>query len=306
MSYSNDLAGTLAAKALRSETIVVAGAGTGLSAKCAEAGGADAIVIYNSGRYRMAGRGSLAGLMPYGDANRIVLEMTREIVTVVNTMPVIAGVCGTDPFRDMGRFLDELAGCGIVGVQNFPTVGLIDGEFRRALEATGMSYSAEVEMIRSARRRGLFTMPYVFTADEASAMADAGADILVAHVGLTTGGHDRRLRPANRRILGALTRGDLRGRRRGREVRSRPLPWRSHLRTVRPRRGAAAGPEAERIRGRIQHRAATHRNRHRRPRGPVPDRARVRCRHGAIWLAPPARTSELVDDPATRSSYRGT
>ena len=188
MPNSSDLAGTLAAKALRSETIVVAGAGTGLSAKCAEAGGADAIVIYNSGRYRMAGRGSLAGLMPYGDANRIVLDMTREIVTVVDRMPVIAGVCGTDPFRDMGRFLDELAGCGIVGVQNFPTVGLIDGEFRRALEATGMSYSAEVEMIRSARRRGLFTMPYVFTADEAGAMADAGADVLVAHVGLTTGG----------------------------------------------------------------------------------------------------------------------
>ena len=188
MPKRSDLAGTLAAKARAGEVIVVAGAGTGLSAKCAEAGGADAIVIYNSGRYRMAGRGSLAGLMPYGDANRIVLDMTREIVTVVDRMPVIAGVCGTDPFRDMGRFLDELAGCGIVGVQNFPTVGLIDGEFRRALEATGMSYSAEVEMIRLARRRGLFTMPYVFTADEACAMADAGADILVAHVGLTTGG----------------------------------------------------------------------------------------------------------------------
>ncbi|MDE0167946.1 MAG: phosphoenolpyruvate hydrolase family protein [bacterium] len=182
------MAGILVAKARRKETIVVAGAGTGLSAKCAEAGGADAVVIYNSGRYRMAGRGSLAGLMPYGDANRIVLEMTREIVTVVDTMPVIAGVCGTDPFRDMGRFLDELAGCGISGVQNFPTVGLIDGGFRRALEATGMSYSAEVDMIGLASRMGMFTMPYVFDAAEASAMADAGADVLVAHVGLTTGG----------------------------------------------------------------------------------------------------------------------
>ena len=188
MPKGNDLAGILVAKARRKETIVGAGAGTGLSAKCAEAGGADAVVIYNSGRYRMAGRGSLAGLMPYGDANRIVLEMTREIVTVVDTMPVIAGVCGTDPFRDMGRFLDELAGCGISGVQNFPTVGLIDGGFRRALEATGMSYSAEVDMIGLASRMGMFTMPYVFDAAEASAMADAGADVLVAHVGLTTGG----------------------------------------------------------------------------------------------------------------------
>ncbi len=188
MPYSNDLAETLAAKARRSETIVVAGAGTGLSAKCAEAGGADAVVIYNSGKYRMAGRGSLAGLMPYGDANRIVLEMAREIVTVVERMPVVAGVCGTDPFRDMGRFLDELVGCGIAGVQNFPTVGLIDGGFRRALEATGMSYSAEVAMVGQASRMGMFTMPYVFDAVEASAMAEAGADVLVAHVGLTTGG----------------------------------------------------------------------------------------------------------------------
>lgn len=196
-----ELTENLNAKARRNETIVVAGAGTGLSAKCAEAGGADAVVIYNSGRYRMAGRGSLAGLMPYGDANRIVLEMTREIVTAVDTMPVIAGVCGTDPFRHMGRFLDELAGCGVVGVQNFPTVGLIDGGFRRALEATGMPYSAEVEMIRLARRRGLFTMPYVFGADEAGAMAAAGADVLVAHVGLTTGGM---IGAADRRTVASL------------------------------------------------------------------------------------------------------
>ncbi len=186
--FRSEIARTLVAKARRNEMIVVAGAGTGLSAKCAEAGGADAVVIYNSGRYRMAGRGSLAGLMPYGDANRIVLEMTREIVTVVDSMPVIAGVCGTDPFRDMAKFLGRLERRGVAGVQNFPTVGLIDGGFRRALEATGMSYSAEVEMIRLACRRGLFTMPYVFTAAEATAMADAGADVLVAHAGLTTGG----------------------------------------------------------------------------------------------------------------------
>ena len=183
--------------------IVVAGAGTGLSAKCAEAGGADAVVIYNSGRYRMAGRGSLAGLMPYGDANRIVLEMTREVVTVVDRMPVIAGVCGTDPFRDMARLLDELAGRGVAGVQNFPTVGLIDGGFRRALEATGMSYSAEVEMIRLACRRGLFTMPYVFTAAEATAMVDAGADVLVRSRRTDHGRHDRRLRPPHYRVIGA-------------------------------------------------------------------------------------------------------
>ena len=184
----DELAETLAGKARRNETIVVAGAGTGLSAKCAEAGGVDAIVIYNSGRYRMAGRGSLAGLMPYGDANRIVLEMTGEIVTVVDTVPVIAGVCGTDPFRNMATLLGELEGRGVAGIQNFPTAGLIDGEFRRALEDTGMSYSAEVELIRLAAGRGLFTMPYVFNAAEASAMADAGADVLVAHLGLTRGG----------------------------------------------------------------------------------------------------------------------
>ena len=184
----NELAKTLNAKARRKETIIVAGAGTGLSAKCAETGGADAIVIYNSGRYRMAGRGSLAGLMPYGDANRIVLEMTGEVVTVVDRVPVIAGVCGTDPFRDMASLLRELEQRGVAGVQNFPTVGLIDGGFRRALEATGMSYSVEVKMIGLAGRRGLFTMPYVFSAEEARAMAEAGADVLVAHVGLTTGG----------------------------------------------------------------------------------------------------------------------
>lgn len=168
--------------------IIGAGAGTGLSAKCAEAGGADLIVIYNSGRYRMAGRGSLSGLMPYGDANAVVLDMAREILTVVDHTPVLAGVCGTDPFRDMGVFLRQLADLGFAGVQNFPTVGLIDGTFRLNLEETGMSYSLEVEMVRHASELGLLTAPYVFTPDDAKAMAEAGADILVAHMGLTRSG----------------------------------------------------------------------------------------------------------------------
>lgn len=178
----------LAEKLRRNEVIVISGAGNGLSAKCAELGGADAVVVYNSGRYRMAGRGSLAGLMPYGDANQIVLEMAREIMPVMRRIPVIAGVCGTDPFRDMGRFLDELAMLGVTGVQNFPTVGLIDGVFREHLEATGMSYSQEVDMIRTASGKGLFTMPYVFDPAQARAMVNAGADLIVAHLGLTAGG----------------------------------------------------------------------------------------------------------------------
>lgn len=168
--------------------IVGSGAGTGLSGKCAEAGGADLIVIYNSGRFRMAGHGSLSGLMPYGDANAIVLEMAREVLPVVRTIPVLAGVCGTDPFRLMPVFLDEIARLGFAGVQNFPTVGLIDGVFRQNLEETGMSYAKEVEMIRVARARDLLTTPYVFNEADAVAMADAGADILVAHMGLTTKG----------------------------------------------------------------------------------------------------------------------
>jgi predicted TIM-barrel enzyme len=168
--------------------IVGSGAGTGLSGKCAEAGGADLVVIYNSGRFRMAGHGSLSGLMPYGDANAIVLEMAREVLPVVRTIPVLAGVCGTDPFRLMPVFLDEIARLGFAGVQNFPTVGLIDGVFRQNLEETGMSYAKEVEMIRVARSRDLLTTPYVFNEADAAAMADAGADILVAHMGLTTKG----------------------------------------------------------------------------------------------------------------------
>jgi predicted TIM-barrel enzyme len=168
--------------------IIGAGAGTGLSAKAAEMGGVDLIIIYNSGRYRMAGRGSLSGLLAYGDANQIVVEMSREVLPVVRDTPVLAGVNGTDPFRLMGRFLDELAAIGFAGVQNFPTVGLFDGVFRQNLEETGMGYGLEVEMIRLARERDLLTAPYVFDVDSAVAMAEAGADILVPHLGLTTSG----------------------------------------------------------------------------------------------------------------------
>jgi predicted TIM-barrel enzyme len=168
--------------------VIGAGAGTGLSAKCAEAGGADLIIIYNSGRYRMAGRGSLAGMMPYGDANAIVMDMAREVLPVVSETPVLAGVCGTDPFRLMPAFLQEVRRTGFSGVQNFPTVGLVDGTMRAGLEETGMGYHLEVEMIRVAHELDLLTAPYVFTEDEARAMAGAGADVLVPHMGLTTGG----------------------------------------------------------------------------------------------------------------------
>lgn len=168
--------------------IVGAGAGTGLSAKCAEAGGADLIIIYNSGRYRMAGRGSLAGLMPYGDANAIVMEMAGEVLPIVRDTPVLAGVCGTDPFRRMPVFLKQIADAGFAGVQNFPTVGLIDGTFRLNLEETGMGFDLEVEMIGMAHDAGLMTSPYVFDTDQAVAMTKAGADVIVAHMGLTTSG----------------------------------------------------------------------------------------------------------------------
>ena len=168
--------------------IIGAGAGTGLSAKCAEAGGTDLIIIYNSGRYRMAGRGSLSGLLPYGDANAIVVDMAREVLPIVESTPVLAGVCGTDPFRLMDVFLDELQRIGFSGVQNFPTVGLFDGTIRVNLEETGMGYGLEVDMIRLAREKDLLTAPYVFTVEEAVAMAEAGADVLVPHMGLTTGG----------------------------------------------------------------------------------------------------------------------
>jgi predicted TIM-barrel enzyme len=168
--------------------VIGAGAGTGLSAKAAEMGGVDLIIIYNSGRYRMAGRGSLSGLLAYGDANQVVVDMSREVLPVVRDTPVLAGVNGTDPFRLMGRFLDDLAGMGFTGVQNFPTVGLFDGVFRQNLEETGMGYGLEVEMIRLAHERDLLTAPYVFDVDSAVAMAEAGADILVPHLGLTTSG----------------------------------------------------------------------------------------------------------------------
>ncbi|RNL86022.1 phosphoenolpyruvate hydrolase family protein [Halostreptopolyspora alba] len=170
------------------EAVIGAGAGTGLSAKCAEAGGSDLIIIYNSGRYRMAGRGSLAGLMPYGDANAIVVDMAREVLPVVRDTPVLAGVCGTDPFRRMEVFLAELKSLGFAGVQNFPTVGLVDGTFRANLEETGMGFDLEVAMVGKAREMDLLTAPYVFDTDQARRMAEAGADVVVAHMGLTTSG----------------------------------------------------------------------------------------------------------------------
>ena len=172
----------------RRQPIVGGGAGTGLSAKCEEAGGIDLIVIYNSGRYRMAGRGSLSGLLAYGNANDIVIEMAKEVLPVVKKTPVLAGVNGTDPFCQFDNFLDTVAAIGFSGVQNFPTVGLIDGVFRQNLEETGMSYALEVEMIRLAHEKNLLTTPYVFDSSQAVTMAKAGADILVAHMGLTTGG----------------------------------------------------------------------------------------------------------------------
>ena len=172
----------------RRQPIIGGGAGTGLSAKCEEAGGIDLIVIYNSGRYRMAGRGSLAGLMAYGNANDIVQEMAREVLPVVKHTPVLAGVNGTDPFALMDDLLDRLKQMGFSGVQNFPTVGLFDGIMRRNLEETGMGYGLEVDMIAKAHQRDLLTTPYVFSADEAVAMTKAGADIIVPHMGLTTGG----------------------------------------------------------------------------------------------------------------------
>jgi predicted TIM-barrel enzyme len=178
----------LRAQVDQASPIIGAGAGTGLSAKCAEAGGADLIIIYNSGRYRMAGRGSMAGLLPYGDANAIVMDMAREVLPVVAQTPVLAGVCGTDPFRLMPVFLEEVRRAGFSGVQNFPTVGLVDGTFRANLEETGMGYGLEVDMIHTAHELDLLTAPYVFTEDEARAMAGAGADVLVPHMGLTTGG----------------------------------------------------------------------------------------------------------------------
>jgi predicted TIM-barrel enzyme len=201
----SDILARLRAMKAAGEPIIGAGAGTGISARNEEAGGADLIVIYNSGRYRMAGRGSLAGMMPYGDANGVVVEMAREVLPIVARTPVLAGVCGTDPFRQMDVFLDEIVRLGFSGVQNFPTVGLIDGRFRAGLEETGMGYGCEVELIAKAHARDLLTTPYVFDPKQAAAMARAGADILVCHFGLTVGGTIGASTAANLEDCPALT-----------------------------------------------------------------------------------------------------
>lgn len=184
----DEIIARLRAKVAAGQPIVGGGAGTGISAKMSEAGGIDLLVIYNSGRFRMGGRGSLSGMMPYGDANAIVMDMAREVIPVVHKTPVLAGVCGTDPFRVMKLFLREVDAAGFSGVQNFPTVGLIDGRFRQNLEETDMGYGLEVDMIATAHELGMFTTPYCFNPDEAVAMAKAGADILIPHMGLTTKG----------------------------------------------------------------------------------------------------------------------
>src|SRR6188472_3780633 len=184
----DEIMARLRAKVAAGQPIVGGGAGTGLSAKMSEAGGVDLLVIYNSGRFRMAGRGSLSGMMPYGDPNAIVMEMAREVIPVVKNTPVLAGVCGTDPFRIMKLFLKQVDEAGFSGVQNFPAVGLIDGTFRQGLEETGMGYGLEVDLIRTAHEIGFLTTPYCFNPDEAAAMAKAGADILIPHMGLTTKG----------------------------------------------------------------------------------------------------------------------
>jgi predicted TIM-barrel enzyme len=184
----DEVLGRLRVKVASGQPIVCGGAGTGISAKMSEAGGIDLLIIYNSGRFRMAGRGSLSGLLPYGDANAIVMEMAREVLPVVAHTPVLAGVCGTDPFRIMKLFLREVDAAGFSGVQNFPTVGLFDGKMRQNLEETGMGYGLEVDMIATAHELGMLTTPYCFDPDEAAAMARAGADILIPHMGLTTKG----------------------------------------------------------------------------------------------------------------------
>src|SRR6476660_8963269 len=184
----DEILAKLRAKVAAGKPIVGGGAGTGISAKMSEVGGIDLIIIYNSGRFRMGGRGSLSGMMPYGDANAIVLDMAREVIPVVKHTPVLAGVCGTDPFRIMKLFLREIDAAGFSGIQNFPTVGLIDGTFRQGLEETEMGYGLEVDLIRTAHKLGLLTTPYCFNEDEAAAMAGAGSDILIPHMGLTTKG----------------------------------------------------------------------------------------------------------------------
>src|SRR6187455_1321630 len=184
----DEILSRLRAKVAAGQPIVGGGAGTGISAKMSEAGGIDLLVIYNSGKFRMAGRGSLSGMMPYGDANAIVMDMAHEVIPIIKHTPVLAGVCGTDPFRVMKLFLRDVMAAGFSGVQNFPTVGLIDGQFRQNLEETDMGYGLEIDMIRQAHELGLLTTPYAFNEDEARAMAQAGADILIPHMGLTTKG----------------------------------------------------------------------------------------------------------------------
>lgn len=188
MQTRQEIVARLRAQVAAGRPIIGGGAGTGISAKCAELGGIDLIIIYNSGRFRMAGRGSLAGMLPYGDANQIVMDMAREVLPIVEKTPVLAGVCGTDPFRIMKRFLLDVRDAGFAGVQNFPTVGLIDGNFRQGLEETGMGYGKEVELIALAHELDLLTCPYVFTPEDAKQMAKAGADVLIPHMGLTTKG----------------------------------------------------------------------------------------------------------------------
>ena len=261
------------AKVAQGRPIIGGGAGTGLSAKCAEIGGIDLIIIYNSGRFRMAGRGSLAGLMPYGDANAIVMEMAREVLPVVEHTPVLAGVCATDPFRIMSQFLKQVREAGFAGVQNFPTVGLVDGQFRVGLEETGMGYDREVDMIAQARGMDLLTCPYVHNPEEARAMAEAGADLLVPHVGLTTKG-----------MIGARSAMDLAtgvpessgdGRRGVRGPRRHPgaVPRRADRRAFRRGRGLPQYPRDRRFLWRQQRRAAADRARH---RGPGPGLWRVK------------------------------
>ena len=234
------------AKIARREPIIGGGAGTGLSAKCEEAGGIDLIVIYNSGRYRMAGRGSLAGLLAYGNANEIVCEMAREVLPVVERTPVLAGVNGTDPFMIADEFLRRLIELGFSGIQNFPTVGLIDGTFRANLEETGMGYGLEVELIERARKLDLLTTPYVFSEANARDMAKAGADIVVAHLGLTTGGAIGARRPEARRLRRAdqrLRRGGAHGQPR----RDRALPRRPDRHAGGRAAGSSAVPRLPRL-----------------------------------------------------------
>ena len=252
-------------KIAQGRPIIGGGAGIGLTAKLAEAGGIDLIIIYNSGRYRMAGRGSLAGLMPYGDANAIVMEMAREVLPVVEHTPVLAGVCATDPFRIMSQFLKQVRDARFAGVQNFPTVGLVDGQFRQGLEETGMGYDREVDMIAQARAMDLLTCPYVHDEDEARAMAEAGADVLVPHVGLTTKGMIGARSAPDLATAGPPGPGDGRRGVRGPARRDGPLPRRPDRRAIRRGRGLPVDEGNRGLLRRQQRRAAPDRAGDRRP-----------------------------------------